>query len=77
MDNRARLSSILSAIDELKTKEESAIFGATISISAREYNQLEICSTKLMAIYRQKKKLLEESKELQIKIDEENRETIL
>lgn len=72
MDKQARLSSIMSAINELKEKEESALYGAELSIKAREYNQLEKCTNKLLAVMKQKKELLNEAKQLQLEIEQEN-----
>lgn len=71
MDRAARLSSIMSAINELKEKEDQALYGAEISIKSREYNHLLRCSEKLMAVYKQKKALLDEAKILQIEIESE------
>lgn len=71
MDKQARLNSIMSAIDELKEKEDQALYGAELSLKTREYNHLFKCSEKLMAVYKQKKALLDEAKELQIEIERE------
>ena len=77
MDKQARLSAIMSAISELKEKEDQALYGAELCIKAREYKHLEVCTTKLVAVYNQKKLLLSEAKDLQIEIDSEAKEMIL
>lgn len=76
MDKQARLSAIMQSINELKQKEDSAIYGAELAIKSREWSRLEECSKKLIAIELLREDLNIEAKSLQETIEEEAKEEL-
>ena len=77
MDKQARLASIMQSINELKQKEESALYGAELSIKSREWSHLKDCADKLIAIELLREDLSIEARSLQESIEEEAREGLL
>jgi hypothetical protein len=69
MDKQSRLSSLIIKLSDIALREESLLCGAELSVKAREYNHLEHCASKLSDIYREKKAILKEAKEIQMEVN--------
>ena len=77
MDRQARLYAIMHSITEYGEKKEQAKYGAELAIKTGEWDHLKRCAEKLLAIELLTKDLTSEAKELQQKIEDEAKETIL
>jgi hypothetical protein len=66
----------MQSINELKEKEDQALYGAELSIRSREWSRLKDCADKLTAIELLREDLTIEARSLQEDIEEEIKEVL-
>lgn len=77
MDKSARLSAIMSAVNENTEKSEQAKYGAKMGLETREYSHVIKCCEKLIAIDAQNIILRNEANTLQLEITNEREKEAL